>query len=44
MKYALINRIDNNNKEDLNPRWQISISVSDGQFQQVLINIHVSYK
>ncbi|XP_057524513.1 DNA topoisomerase 2 isoform X1 [Amaranthus tricolor] len=28
-------RIDNNNKEDLNPRWQISISVSDGQFQQV---------
>lgn len=28
-------RIDNNTKEDLNPRWQISVSQSDGQFQQV---------
>ncbi|XP_021736177.1 DNA topoisomerase 2-like [Chenopodium quinoa] len=28
-------RIDNNTKEDMNPRWQISVSRSDGQFQQV---------
>ncbi|XP_010695093.2 DNA topoisomerase 2 isoform X1 [Beta vulgaris subsp. vulgaris] len=28
-------RIDNNYKEDLNPRWQISVSLSEGQFQQV---------
>ncbi|KAH9611986.1 hypothetical protein KSS87_007148 [Heliosperma pusillum] len=28
-------RIDNNSKEDINPRWQISVSRSEGQFQQV---------
>ncbi|CAO2827778.1 unnamed protein product [Amaranthus hypochondriacus] len=28
-------RIDNNNKEDYNPRWQICVCQSEGQFQQV---------
>ncbi|KAL9226457.1 hypothetical protein vseg_002268 [Gypsophila vaccaria] len=28
-------RIDNNTKDDINPRWQISVSRSEGQFQQV---------
>ncbi|CAO2834643.1 unnamed protein product [Amaranthus hypochondriacus] len=28
-------RIDNNNKEDYIPRWQISVCMSEGQFQQV---------
>ncbi|KAK9683011.1 hypothetical protein RND81_10G112500 [Saponaria officinalis] len=34
-KENLLPRIDNNTKEDINPRWQISVSRSEGQFQQV---------